>query len=239
MQFSPDSIIFFEWGFVKLNATIAFTWFVMALLVITSWMITRRLKMGEGDISRGQNILEIIVINLCNQIRAISRHDPEPFLPFIGTTFLFIVTSNILSVVPGFHPPTGSLSTTAAIALCVFLAVPIFGISDRGVVDYFKQYIEPTPIMLPFNILGELSRTLSLAVRLFGNIMSGTMIGAILLSLVPLFVPIIMQLMGLLVGVIQAYIFTVLAMVFISSAMRTHEEKLAALERAGKMQAEN
>ncbi|MEN4098415.1 MAG: F0F1 ATP synthase subunit A, partial [Anaerolineaceae bacterium] len=135
--------------------------------------------------------------------------------------------------------PTGSLSTTAAIALCVFLAVPIFGISDRGVVDYFKQYIEPTPIMLPFNILGELSRTLSLAVRLFGNIMSGTMIGAILLSLVPLFVPIIMQLMGLLVGVIQAYIFTVLAMVFISSAMRTHEEKLAALERAGKMQAEN
>ncbi|HSV86305.1 MAG TPA: F0F1 ATP synthase subunit A [Levilinea sp.] len=235
MQISPDSLIFFEWGFVKLNATIVFTWLIMALLVITSWLVTRRLKMGEGEISRGQNILEMIVIGICSQIRAVSRHAPEPFLPFIGTTFLFIVTSNTLSAVPAFQPPTGSLSTTAAIAICVFFAVPIYGIADRGVVDYFKQYLAPNPIMLPFNIIGELSRTMALAVRLFGNVMSGVMIGAILLSLVPLFIPVIMQLMGLLIGVIQAYIFTVLAMVFISSAMRTHEEKLAALERAGKI----
>jgi F-type H+-transporting ATPase subunit a len=231
VDISPDATIIFDLGFVQINATIFYTWLIMALLVITSWLITRNLRMGEGNITRGQNILEMIVIGISSQIRDASNQKPEPFLPFIGTLFIFIATSNILSAVPVFQPPTGSLSTTAAFAICVFIAVPVFGIADQGVVSYLKQYLYPNIIMLPFNVIGELSRTLALAVRLFGNVMSGTMIGAILLSIVPLFFPVIMQLFGILIGIIQAYIFAVLAMVYIASALRSHDEKHDALEQ--------
>lgn len=167
-------------------------------------------------------MLEVIVEGVMGQIREVSQQNPRPYLAFIGTLFLFIVVSNVLAIVPGFQPPTGSLSTTAALALCVFLAVPVFGIRAQGLRGYLRQYIEPTPIMLPFNIIGELSRTLSLAVRLFGNMMSGGLIAAILLTIVPLFFPVIMQALGLLTGVIQAYIFAILAMVYIASATRAH-----------------
>jgi F-type H+-transporting ATPase subunit a len=221
MEISPDTWVLWQSGSLKLNATILFTWLVMAILVIGSWLVTRKIS-GALTMSRGQNMLEVIVEGVMNQIREISQQDPRPYLPFIGTLFLFIVVSNVLAIVPGFQPPTGSLSTTAALALCVFLAVPVFGIRKQGVRGYLKQYVQPTPIMLPFNIIGELSRTLALAVRLFGNVMSGGLIAAILLAIVPLFFPIILQALGLLTGVIQAYIFAVLAMVYIASATRAH-----------------
>jgi F-type H+-transporting ATPase subunit a len=168
-------------------------------------------------------MLEVIVTGANDQIREISQQEPRPYLAFIGSLFLFIVVSNVLSVVPGFQAPTGSLSTTAALAIVVFLAVPFFGIQKLGLVRYLKQYIQPTPIMLPFNIIGEISRTLALAVRLFGNVMSGTLIAGILLAIVPLLFPIVFQALGLLTGVIQAYIFAILAMVYIASATRTIE----------------
>jgi F-type H+-transporting ATPase subunit a len=221
MEISPDAIILWESGFFKINATILFTWLIMAILTIGSWLVTRKIK-GVLEMSRGQNVLEVIVDGVMGQIREVSQQNPRPYLPFVGTLFLFIIVSNVLGVVPGFQPPTGSLSTTAALALCVFLAVPIFGIRAQGLGGYLRQYIEPTPIMLPFNIIGELSRTLSLAVRLFGNVMSGGLIAAILLTIVPLFFPVIMQALGLLTGVIQAYIFAILAMVYIASATRAH-----------------
>ncbi|MCB0085812.1 MAG: F0F1 ATP synthase subunit A, partial [Caldilineaceae bacterium] len=144
-------------------------------------------------------------------------------LPFAGTLFLLIATVNVLSLVPGYRSPTGSLSTTAALATCVFIAVPIYGVAKRGVRSYLRSYIQPSIFMLPFNIIGELSRTLAMAVRLFGNVMSGDMIVAILLGIVPLFFPIVMQLLGLLIGFIQAYIFAVLATVYIASATATGE----------------
>jgi F-type H+-transporting ATPase subunit a len=221
MEISPDAIILWESGFFKLNATILFTWLIMAILTIGSWLVTRNIK-GALEMSRGQNVLEVIVEGVMGQIREVSQQNPRPYLAFVGTLFLFIIVSNVLAIVPGFQPPTGSLSTTAALALCVFLAVPIFGIRAQGLGGYLRQYIEPTPIMLPFNIIGELSRTLSLAVRLFGNVMSGGLIAAILLTIVPLFFPVIMQALGLLTGVIQAYIFAILAMVYIASATRAH-----------------
>jgi F-type H+-transporting ATPase subunit a len=221
MEISPDAIILWESGFFKINATILFTWLIMAILTIGSWLVTRNIK-GALEMSRGQNVLEVVVDGVMGQIREVSQQNPRPYLPFVGTLFLFIIVSNVLAVVPGFQPPTGSLSTTAALALCVFLAVPIFGIRAQGLGGYLRQYIEPTPIMLPFNIIGELSRTLSLAVRLFGNVMSGGLIAAILLTIVPLFFPVIMQALGLLTGVIQAYIFAILAMVYIASATRAH-----------------
>jgi F-type H+-transporting ATPase subunit a len=221
MDISPDTHIYWEWGVIKLNATIVFTWLVMALLTIISWLVTRRIS-SDLKMSRGQNMLEVVVSAVMDQIREVGQGDPRPYLAFIGTLFLFIVTSNVLAIVPGFQPPTGSLSTTAALAICVFLAVPIFGIRLQGWRGYLRQYIQPTPLMLPFNIIGEFSRTLALAVRLFGNVMSGVLIAGILLAIVPLFFPIVLQALGLLTGVIQAYIFAILAMVYIASATRTH-----------------
>lgn len=221
---SPDQVVFFKWEIFQLNATILFTWVVMVLLVAGSWMVTRNLSTGVR-ISRWQNLLEIVVGYMRQEIREISQQTTDSYLYFIGTLFVFILFSNLLSVIPGFISPTSSLSTTAALALCVFVAVPVYGILSRGVTGYLKQYIKPTVFMLPFNIMGEISRTLALAVRLFGNMMSGTKIIAILLALAPLFFPIVMHALGLLTGVIQAYIFAVLAMVYIASATRARGGK--------------
>lgn len=226
MELTPDNIVFAQWGWVTINATLVFTWIAMGVLVVISWLATRQLSVA-GPASRWQMALETVVDMISGQIAEITRQEPRQFMPFIGTLFLFIATANLLGVVPFYWSPTGSLSTTAALAACVFVAVPIFGISKSGLGNYLRQYLQPSPFMLPFNIIGELSRTLAMAVRLFGNIMSGQMIVAILLAIVPLFFPIIMQLMGMLVGVIQAYIFAVLATVYIASAIsvsRKNEE---------------
>lgn len=221
MTISPDSVIWGTWGPVQLTATVGYTWMVMALLTLISWMVTRRLSAGPG-MSRGQNLIEVLVEAMRDQIREISRQEPGRYLPFVGTLFIFIATANLLNVVPGYMAPTGSLSTTAALAACVFVAVPIYGIAEKGPLTYLRDYIRPTVLMLPFNIIGEISRTIALAVRLYGNIMSGTVIAAILLSLTPFVFPVVMQLLGLLTGMIQAYIFAVLAMVYIASATTAH-----------------
>jgi F-type H+-transporting ATPase subunit a len=223
MEISPDNIVIYAWEPVVLNATVLFTWLTMILLVGVARWVTRRLSVGP-KMSPWQNLLEIVVEGIYNQIRDITQQDPEPYLSFVGTLFLFIVTSNLLTVVPGYYAPTGSLSTTVALALCVFVAVPIFGIRQKGLWHYWKSYLEPTPLMLPFQIIGEFSRTLALAVRLFGNIMSGNLLAAILLSLVPLFVPIVMHLLGLVFGLIQAYVFSVLALVYIASATSVQQQ---------------
>lgn len=224
-ELTTDKVVLWEWGFIHLNATIIYTWLVMGLLVFGSWHVTRNLSTGT-HVPRLQNVLEVLVEGILDQIRDVSQQDPRRYLPFIGTLFIFIAVANVLSIVPGYHPPTGSLSTTAALALCVFFAVPMFGIAQQGFVEYVKHYAHPTPFMIPFHILGELSRTFALAVRLFGNVMSGTTVGAILLAIVPLFVPILMQALELLIGLIQAYIFAVLAMVYIAAASRAHGDQV-------------
>ena len=157
----------------------------------------------------------------------------------MGTLFIFIGVSNLLAIVPGYIPPTASLSTTAALAICVFIAVPLYGILYQGITAYLKQYIRPTVFMLPFNVMGELSRTLALSVRLFGNMMSGVKIAAIFLAIAPLFFPIIMQALGLLTGLIQAYIFAILSMVYIASATRSHHEKEQQKKTKGHEKGEN
>jgi len=217
VQLSPDEITVWDLGPVTLNATIVFSWLVMIILVGGAWLVTRNLSSGPR-ISRWQNLLETVVVLTRSQIRDITQQDPGRYMAFIGTLFLFISVSNLLSIIPGYSAPTGSLSTTAALAICVFVAVPVFGIMERGVLGYLRNYIEPTPLMLPFNIISELSRTMALAVRLFGNIMSGRILIAILLSIVPLLVPVVLEILGLLIGQIQAYIFAVLATVYIASA---------------------
>ena len=222
MEISPDAWVLYEAHGLRLNATIVFTWGVMALLVIGSWAITARLSEGE-TVSRWQVALEVIVSTIRDQIAEVGADAPGRYLPFIGTLFLFIATANLLSVVPGYQPPTGSLSTTVALALCVLIAVPLFSIGERGLVAYLRTYIQPTPLMLPFNLVAEVSRTIALAVRLYGNVMSGTVIVGILISVAPFFFPVVMQVLGLLTGLIQAYIFAILAMVYIGSASRTRQ----------------
>jgi F-type H+-transporting ATPase subunit a len=217
MTLSPDAIIYWQWGPIKITATLVFSWLVILLLTLLSYLGTRALTSGK-DLSRSQNLLEAVVAFIRTQIREVSQQDPDPYLPFVGTLFLYIALANVLTIVPGYRPPTGSLSTTAALALCVFIAVPVFGIAKRGFRAYLGQYLKPSVLMLPFTVIGELSRTLSLAVRLFGNMMSGSVIVAILLAIAPLFFPLIMQAFGLLIGIIQAYIFAILAIVFIASA---------------------
>ena len=224
MHLSPDAIIFWQHGFLKLNATIVFTWGLMLVLAVGSKLITRRLSTGLNR-SRWQNLLEIVVTLTEKQIEEVGLRHPKKYLPFLGTLFLFVALAALCTVFPGYEPPTGSLSTTAALALCVFVAVPLFGIVERGWGGYLKSYVQPTFIMLPFNIISELSRTLALAVRLFGNMMSGTMIIGILLTITPFIFPIVMKALGLLTGMVQAYIFFILATVYIAAATRVRKPK--------------
>ncbi len=222
MQLSPDEVIFWQYGFLKLNATIVFTWLLMLVLAVGSKLITRKISTGLTR-SRWQNLLEIVVTLTEKQIEEVGLRHPKKYLPFLGTLFLFVALAAAGTVFPGYAPPTGSLSTTVALALCVFVAVPLFGIMERGWGGYLKSYVQPTFIMLPFNIISELSRTLALAVRLFGNMMSGTMIIGILLTITPFIFPIVMTALGLLTGMVQAYIFFILATVYIAAATRVRK----------------
>lgn len=220
MEISPGERIVFEVFGLPVNGTIVNTWIVMAVLCAASLIVTWRLRPREPA-SRWRTALEVIVTGIEAQISEITRHKADRLLPFVGTLFLFIAVSNLLLVVPGFDPPTASLSTTTALAISVLVAVPIFGIGSRGVGGYLRGYLEPTVLMLPFNIIGEASRALALAIRLYGNIMSGAVIAAILLAVAPFFFPIVMDMLGLLTGLIQAYIFAILATVYIAAAIGT------------------
>ncbi len=217
MELTPDTSIVFSLGGISINATIFNTWLIMALLTGVSVLVTWNLR-PDVPPNRWRTMLEVIVNGIVGQIAEITERRQPRILYFVGTLFLFIVTANLLTVVPGFDTPTASLSTTAALALSVLIAVPMFGIGSRGIGGYLKTYIEPSFIMLPFNIISEFSRGISLAIRLYGNIMSGAVIGAILLGVAPFFFPVVMDMLGLLTGVIQAYIFAILATVYISSA---------------------
>ncbi len=224
MRLSADQMIFWKHGIFKLNGTIVFTWVLMLVMAVGSKLITRKLSTG-ADRTRWQNLLEIIVTAIDKQIEDVGLSHPEKYIGFIGTLFLFVAASSLCTIIPGYEPPTGSLSTTAALALCVFVAVPLFGIEEQGLSGYLKTYLKPTVIMLPFNIISEVSRTLALAVRLFGNMMSGAMIVAILVTITPFLFPIVMTLLGLLTGMVQAYIFSILAAVYIAAATSTRKRK--------------
>lgn len=224
MRISTDEMIFWQQGVLKVNATLVFTWALMVVLVAGSWLVTRRVSIGLKR-ERWQNLLEIIVINIEDQIRDVGVRNPRKYMAYLGTLLLFVAAASLCTIIPGYQPPTGSLSTTAALALSVFVAVPLFGIGEKGLRGYLKSYLEPTPLMLPFNMMSEFSRTLSLAVRLFGNMMSGTVILAVLLAVAPLVFPIVMMALGLLTGMVQAYIFFILATVYIAAATRVRESE--------------
>lgn len=224
MRLSPDQMIVWQSGAFKLNGTIAFTWCLMFALAVGSKLITGRLSKGLTR-SRWQNFLEIVVTGIEQQIKDVGLRQPRQFIGFLGTLFLFVGSASLCTIIPGYEPPTGSLSTTAALATCVFFAVPYYGMRQQGLANYLKSYAEPTILMLPFNIISEFSRTLALAVRLFGNMMSGAMILSILLTITPVIFPIVMSVLGLLTGMVQAYIFSILAAVYIAAATHVRDIK--------------
>lgn len=203
-------------GPVPITMPVVVTWGLMAALTVGGWVATRSLMLAP---SRSQTVLELVVGAIEDQIRDTIGVAPKPYLPLIGTLFLFILVANWSSLIPGIEPPTHCIETDIALALIVFFAVIYFGIRARGLSGYLKTFAEPTFVMIPLNLVETFTRTFSLIVRLFGNVMSGAFIIGIILSLAGLLVPIPFMGIELLIGAIQAYIFTVLATVFIRSAV--------------------
>jgi F-type H+-transporting ATPase subunit a len=217
-----ETSIWFSIGPVTITGPVVVTWGIMVSLTLVSYIVTRDLRLEP---SRLQAVLELIVDTLLGQIRETMRIEPQPFLRLIGGLFVFILIANWSSLIPGVEPPTAHIETDAALALIVFLAVIYYGVRTRGLRGYLRTFAEPTIFMVPLNFVETFTRTFSLIVRLFGNVMSGVFIIGIIMSLAGLIVPIPLMALEVLTGAIQAYIFTVLAMVFISSAINQRQAK--------------
>jgi len=217
MASSPlASTILFHLGPVGITRPVVTTWAIMAVLTLISWLVTGRLRLHPD---RRQIVLELLVTAIMAQIDEVIRKSPRPFLPLLGTLFIFLVAANLSGVLPGVEAPTGKLETPAALALIVFVAVHYFGVRARGPFGYLASFAKPKLIMLPLNIVSEITRTFSLMVRLFGNVMSGEFVIALVVALAGLFVPVPLMALEILVALVQAYIFTILATVFIGAAV--------------------
>ncbi len=221
-----ENVELFRVGPVPVTQIIVVTWGVMAVVVVFAALV--RLKLRKKSPGRAQQVVEAMLNWLGEEIRGIIGRDPWPFVPLVASLFIFILASNLVAFISSFFevvkPPTADISTTAALASVVFLAVPFYGIAMTGTLNYLKTYVRPVWIILPFNIISDLSRTLALAVRLFGNILSGEILFGVLLSLVPFFLPLPLMFLALITGTIQAYIFAVLATVYIGGAVRVVEK---------------
>ena len=206
----------FHLGPVPVTAPVVVTWVIMAVLAALAWATTRRLTLRPG---KAQTVLELMVTTIDAQIADTMRRDPAPFRALIGTIFLFVLAANWSSLIPGVEPPTAHVETDAALALIVFAATIAYGVRARGMGGYLATFAEPSWVMIPLNVIEQITRTFSLIVRLFGNVMSGVFVVGIVLSLAGLIVPIPLMALDLLTGAVQAYIFAVLATVFIGAAV--------------------
>jgi F-type H+-transporting ATPase subunit a len=203
-------------GPVQISVAVVSTWAIMAVLTAGAWLATRNLAVHP---EKRQAAVEVLVCGIAGQIRDALNRDPAPYLPLAGTLFIFLVVANTSAQIPLFNAPTARIETTGALALVVFASVHYFGVRQIGWKDHLAAYLKPTPILLPLNLLSELTRTISLMVRLFGNIMSHELVLAVVVALAGLFVPLPIMALGLLVALVQAYIFSVLAIIFIGAAI--------------------
>lgn len=217
MNASPLSVTpLFHAGPVPVTAPVLITWALMALVTVFCALATRRLSLHPG---RLQTVLELIAGAIDSQIRDTLQADPAPYRALIGTIFLYVLLANWSSLIPGIEPPTAHLETDAALALIVLAATLWHGVRVRGARGYLKTFAEPSWVMIPLNVVEQITRTFSLVVRLFGNVMSGVFVVGIVLSLAGLLVPVPLMALDLLTGAVQAYIFAVLATVFIGAAV--------------------
>lgn len=221
-----ESYIFFHVGSWAITQTVVTTWGIMMVLVALAWCSTRRFSRGS---SRLQTVVEATVELVDDSVRAVLPNPPEGLVPFIGTLWIFIACANLASLIPGLKSPTGDLSLTAGLAVIVFLSSHWFGIRASGWKMYLRHYLEPNPVMLPFHIISELSRTVSLAVRLFGNIMSLEMAAAMVVLVAGLFVPVPLLMLHVLEALVQAYIFGILALVYIAGNIQSHHNTQAVI----------
>jgi len=221
MQASPlEHTVLFQIGPVPIARPVVTTWAIMLVLTGGAWLLTRRMKLHPD---RPQAAVEVIVCGMLAQIESVLRRDATPLLPLLGSLFIFLFVANLSAVLPGMQAPTAKLETPAALALIVFGSVHYFGVRARGLAGYLASFARPKLIMLPLNLFSEVTRTFSLMMRLFGNVMSGEFVIALVVSLAGLFLPIPFMALEILLGVIQAYIFTVLATVFIGAAIGSGE----------------
>ena len=221
-----DKPLLLEWlafhlGPLSVGTTVLTTWLVMALLTGLAWLGTRRLSVDSP--SRLQSMLEGAVLVLQDAIEGAAPGHAARLLPFIGTLWLFIAAANLIGLVPGLASPTGDLSLTVALALLVFFSVHWFGIRIDGLKVYLKHYLDPNPILLPFHLLGEITRTLALAVRLFGNMMSLELAALLVLLVAGFLAPVPLLMLHIVEALVQAYIFGMLALVYVAGALQSHE----------------
>jgi F-type H+-transporting ATPase subunit a len=210
----------FHIGPVPISAEVVVTWVIMAVLVLVSWLGMRRAEVRGGWL---QSTLEVTVEAIADQIKAVLRSEPWPYLPLLGTLFIYLACANLSGVLPGVVAPTAHIETPAALTIIVFFSVQFYGFKEQGFAGYLKRYLEPNPLLLPLNLLSQITRSFSLMVRLFGNMMSHEFIIAIVLFLAGLVVPVPFLLLGILIGLIQAFIFTVLATVYVGGAVGATE----------------
>ena len=223
MSASPlTAAVMFTIGPVPITTPVVVTWGMIVVLAGGARLLTRHLALRPTPT---QAVLELLVDGIATQISDTMQTEPRTYMPLIGTLFLFILIANWSSLIPGIEPPTASLETDAALALIVFVAIAWFGIRARGVAGWLASFAEPNILMVPLNLVETFTRTFSLLVRLFGNVMSGVFVIGIVLSLVGLLVPVPLMALELLTGTVQAYIFSVLAMVFISGAVGESEQR--------------
>lgn len=207
-------------GPVAISNTVVVTWAIMLALSLGAWAVTRDLRSAPGP---WQVVIEGIVSAIEDAIRAVLPDQFRQVMPFVATLWIFIVVANLASLIPGVRSPTGDLSLTAGLAILVFLAVHWYGIRANGLKSYLRHYLQPNPILLPFHIISELSRTVALAVRLFGNIFSLQMAALLVLLLAGFLVPVPVLMLHIIEAVVQAYIFGMLALVYVAGAIQSQQ----------------
>ena len=212
----------FQLGPLSVTTTVVTTWAIMAASALLAWLTTRRLRIDPGPLQSG---IEGIVSVLEEAIRAVAPEQARQIMPFIASLWLFLIVSNLSGLIPGVHAPTGDLSATAALAMLVFLSVHWFGIRSQGLKAYLRHYLTPSPILLPFHIISEITRTIALAVRLFGNIMSLEMAAVLILLVAGFLAPIPILMLHIIEALVQAYIFGMLALIYVAGGMQSQQLK--------------
>ena len=212
----------FQLGPLSVTTTVVTTWAIMAASALLAWLTTRRLRIDPGPLQSG---IEGIVSVLEEAIRAVAPEQARQIMPFIASLWLFLIVSNLSGLIPGVHSPTGDLSATAALAMLVFLSVHWFGIRSQGLRAYLRHYLTPSPILLPFHIISEITRTVALAVRLFGNIMSLEMAAVLILLVAGFLAPIPILMLHIIEALVQAYIFGMLALIYVAGGMQSQQLK--------------
>jgi len=231
MESTPLELdILFRVGPVPVAEPVVVTWVIMIVLWLGSWLLTHRLELHP---SRRQAAVEALVDTIAKQIRDIIERDPEPLIPVIGGFFIYLVFANLSFLVPGVQPPTAHLETAAALALIVFVSVNVYGIRQRGLVGYLRSFAQPNILLLPINILSEITRIFSMMIRLFGNILSGEFVLLLAIALAGFLIPIPLMALEIVIGLIQAYIFAILATVFIGAAIQEKGEPTQSTEDQG------